>query len=61
MDDPTAVLAKVADAVREAIGSHASGRSDISELQKTIRQATGRVIRAETSRRPVIVPVVMEL
>ena len=61
MDDPTAVLAKVADAVREAIGSHASGRSDIGELQKTIRQAAGRVIRAETSRRPVIVPVVMEL
>jgi len=61
MDDPTAVLSKVADAVREAIGSHASGRSDISELQKTIRQAAGRVIRAETSRRPVVVPVVMEL
>jgi ribonuclease J len=61
MDDPAAVLAKVADAVREAIGSHASGRSDIGELQKTIRQAAGRVIRAETSRRPVIVPVVMEL
>jgi ribonuclease J len=61
MDDPTAVLAKVADAVTEAIDSHASGRSDIGELQKTIRQAAGRVIRAETSRRPVIVPVVMEL
>ena len=61
MDDPTAVLVKAADAVREAIGSHATGRSDIGELQKTIRQAAGRVIRAETSRRPVIVPVVMEL
>ncbi len=61
MDDPTTVLAKAADAVREAIGSHATGRSDIGELQKTIRQAAGRVIRAETARRPVIVPVVMEL
>jgi ribonuclease J len=61
MDDPTAVLSKAADAVREAIGSHASGRSDIGELQKSIRSAAGRVIRAETARRPVIVPVVMEL
>jgi ribonuclease J len=61
MDDPSSVLAKAADAVRESIGSHASGRSDIGELQKTIRHAAGRVIRAETARRPVIVPVVMEL
>ncbi len=61
MDDPATVLAKAADAVTEAIGEHASGRSDIGELQKTIRQAVGRVIRAETARRPVIVPVVMEL
>jgi ribonuclease J len=61
MDDPSAVLAKASDAVREAIVEHASGRSDIGELQKTIRQAAGRVIRAETARRPVIVPVVMEL
>ena len=61
MDDPGTVLAKAADAVTEAIGEHASGRSDIGELQKTIRQAVGRVIRAETARRPVIVPVVMEL
>jgi ribonuclease J len=61
MDDPSAVLDKAADAVNEAIVEHASGRSDIGELQKTIRQAAGRVIRAETARRPVIVPVVMEL
>ena len=61
MDDPSAVLAKTAEAVSAAIGEHATGRSDIGELQKTIRQAAGRVIRAETARRPVIVPVVMEL
>jgi ribonuclease J len=61
MDDPSTVLAKAAEAVVAAIGEHATGRSDIGELQKTIRQATGRVIRAETARRPVIVPVVMEL
>jgi ribonuclease J len=61
MDDPTAVLDKAAEAVSAAIDERASGRSDLGELQKTIRQETGRVIRAETARRPVIVPVVMEL
>ncbi len=61
MDDPSAVLAKAADAVTAAINERASGRSDLGELQKTIRQETGRVIRAETARRPVVVPVVMEL
>ncbi|MGH8870566.1 MAG: ribonuclease J [Acidimicrobiia bacterium] len=61
MDDPSTVLAKAAEAVIGAIGEHATGRSDMGELQKTIRQAVGRVIRAETARRPVVVPVVMEL
>lgn len=61
MDDPTPVLDKAADAVRAAIEKHDSGRTDHAELQKTVRQATGRIIRAETARRPVIVPVIMEL
>jgi len=61
MDDPSAVLEKVAAAVRGAIEKHAPGRTDHAELQKTVRQAAGRVIRAETARRPVIVPVLMEL
>lgn len=61
MDDPETVLAKAADAVRSSLQEHATGRSDLGELQKTVRQAVGRVIRAETSRKPVIVPVVMEL
>jgi ribonuclease J len=61
MDDPTAVLEKAANAVRQAIEKHESGRTDMGDLQKTVRQAAGKVIRAETSRRPVIVPVVMEL
>ncbi len=61
MDDPTTVLAKAADAVREAIREHATGRSDIGELQKTVRSAAGRVIKAEIARKPVIVPVVFEL
>jgi ribonuclease J len=61
MDDPTTVLEKAAQAVRAALDGHEGGRTDHSELQKTVRQETGRVIRAETSRKPVIVPVIMEL
>lgn len=61
MDDPESVLEKAAAAVKTSLEEHATGRSDIGELQKTVRQAVGRVIRAETSRKPVIVPVVMEL
>lgn len=61
MDDPAVVLEKAAQAVIQAIVEHESGRADLAELQKTVRQATGRVIRVETSRRPVIVPIVVEL
>ncbi len=61
MDDPTAVLAKAADAVRSAIETHETGRTDHAEMQKTVRQAAGKVIRAETARRPVIIPIVMEV
>jgi ribonuclease J len=62
MDDPSAVLAKAADAVRQALSdTRSGGHIDHQELRKTVRQAAGRVVRAETSRRPVIVPVVMEL
>ena len=61
MDDPASVLSKAADAVRSVIEGHKPGRTDMAELQKTIRQAAGQVIRAETARKPVIVPVVMEL
>lgn len=61
MDDPSTVLHKAADAVRAAIESHDSGRTDHAEMQKTVRQAAGKVIRAETSRRPVILPIIMEV
>jgi len=49
------------DVKLEADAEHDQDHSDLGELQKTIRQETGRVIRAETARRPVVVPVVMEL
>lgn len=61
MDDPSAVLDKAADEVRVAVEAHQSGRTDHAEMQKTVRQAAGKVIRAETSRRPVIIPIIMEV
>jgi ribonuclease J len=61
MDDPTPVLGKAADAVRSAIESHDSGRTDHAEMQKAVRQAAGKVIRDETARRPVILPIIMEV
>jgi ribonuclease J len=61
MDDPSAVLEKAGEAVRSAIEEHASGRADLNELQKTVRHAAGQIIRAETARRPVVLPVVIEL
>jgi ribonuclease J len=61
MDDPSAVLDKAAEAVRTAIETHDAGRTDHAEMQKTVRQAAGKVIRAETARRPVIIPIVMEV
>jgi ribonuclease J len=61
MDDPATVLEKAAEAVRSAIESHETGRTDHAEMQKTVRQAAGKVIRAETARRPVIIPIIMEV
>jgi ribonuclease J len=61
MDDPSTVLEKAADAVLSAIEAHETGRTDHAELQKTVRQAAGKVIRAETERRPVIIPIIMEV
>jgi ribonuclease J len=61
MDDPSSILDKTAEAVRVAIESHDSGRTDHAEMQKTVRQAAGKVIRAETARRPVILPIIMEV
>lgn len=62
MDEPDAVLAKAADAVRTAIQKMAEkGRkTDHSALQQTVRQAASTIIRSETSRRPVVLPLILE-
>ncbi len=62
MDDPEAVLAKVSDAVRNAVEEAAAdGNFDLAGLKKAVREAASRVIRAESGRRPVVLPVVLEL
>ncbi|MGQ0847839.1 MAG: ribonuclease J [Actinomycetota bacterium] len=62
MDDPDSVLEKAAQAVRQAIEERLAGHEqDMSVLQQVVRGAAARVIKAETSRRPVILPVVLEL
>jgi ribonuclease J len=62
MDNPDVVLEKAAQAVREALEERLKADAhDSSVLQQVIRQAAARVIKAETSRRPVILPVLLEL
>jgi ribonuclease J len=62
MDHPDIVLEKAAQAVREALEERLKADAhDTSALQQAIRQAAARVIKAETSRRPVILPVLLEL
>ncbi len=62
MDDPAPVLAKAAEAVRQVVLDHGTKRNgDVASLRQGIRQAAARVVRAETARRPVILPVVLEL
>lgn len=62
MDDPEVILAKAGEAVRQAIEDrNCAGGRDNPALQQLVRQAVAGVIRAETSRKPVILPVVFDL
>jgi ribonuclease J len=62
MDDPDAVLLKAANAVREVVIERAgNGSFDANSLQHAVRHAAATVIRSETSRKPVILPVVMDI
>lgn len=62
MEDPDAVLEKAAQAVRQALEERlGEDGHDSSVLQQVVRQAAAKVIKAETSRRPVILPVLLEL
>jgi len=62
MDDPEAILLKAADAVRQTVIDRAgNGGFDMNAMQQAVRQAVATVIRAETSRKPVILPVVLDI
>ena len=60
MDEPDALLAKAADAVRQAIAEFEHETSD-ETIQMTIRRTVRKILKAETGRRPVVLPVVIEL
>ena len=49
----------VAHAVKEAFNE--GGTLEIEALQRVVRRAAGRFVNDRTKRRPMIVPVVMEV
>ena len=53
------LLAECANAVEKAVGE-VKDTSDIEALQRAARRAAGKFVNAETKRRPMIVPVVIE-
>ncbi len=61
MDDPEAVLLKAAEAVRQVVEERMGDAVDHAALQQAVRQAAARIIRAETARKPVILPVIFEV
>jgi ribonuclease J len=55
------LLDQCAEAVRDAIKEATQAEAlDIENLQRIVRRAAGRFVNAQTRRRPMIVPVVME-
>jgi ribonuclease J len=60
MDDSSVVLGKAAEAVRQVIVDYAHESSEDS-IQLAIRRAARKVIKAETGRRPVVLPIVVEI
>jgi len=60
MDEPDAILVKAAEAVEATIFDYGRGTTE-ETLAVAIRRTVRRVIKSETRRRPVVLPVVVEL
>ncbi len=62
MDDPEPLLEKARERVRQSMSDLVGeGGLDPATVQQTVRRAVSRVIRAETGKRPVVLPVVIEV
>jgi ribonuclease J len=61
MEDPSALLAKAADAVRQEMQSIEAWPTDFDVLMQQLRVAVNRVTRAETGRAAVVVPLVLQV
>ncbi len=60
MDEPDVVLDKASEAVRQAILEFEHDSSDETEYV-AIRRAARKIIKAETGRRPVVLPVILDV
>ena len=60
VEDPAAVLAQAAEAVREELQSMADGPPDLEAMRRRMVQAVNRVTRGEKSRKAVVIPIVLE-
>ncbi len=60
-DQPGDVLASAGDAIVSRLGRMAVKGVDMAGFRNAVREETVRVIRARTSRRPVVFPIVVEL
>ncbi len=61
MDDPGDLLSKAAAAVTSAVENQLGEGFNLFDAQQLVKRAVSQVIRAETSRNPVVLPVIMEL
>lgn len=60
--DPAPILAAAADAVKAALADSARcGECELSDVQRVIKESVRKVFRERSARKPVVVPVVLEV
>ena len=60
-EDPTEVFTRAATQVREEVEAIDESPIDFDTVRRRVRTAVNRVVRPETGRRPVVIPVVLEV